>query len=791
MSAPTPQDRPARHWLIGILLAYTLLGGVLCFLGWALDLPRLADWGWAGITIQPNSTVCVVLASAALLLRPRFGTASSVCGGIVLLIGGLSLFEWLTGRATGIDSLLLFHREWGRTGTVVPGRIGPPASTAFTLLGLALILTPSRSVRRYAVPIGLATLILSLVSITAYLYGAASLYSLPRSTVISLQTASFIAALSFALIASIPERQPTRLLLEDSGAGILARRALPVVLLLPLVLGWLRLAGQNAGLFDTSFGTTLRSVIEVVLLGGLLWWAITALRTYERALRVSRRAVADSERRFREMIDALPQAVYTTDAEGYLKHYNPAAVALAGREPQLGKDRWRVCRKLFYADGAPIPENDSPLVLTMREGRPVRGIESIAEREDGTRSWIEPYAAPLRDASGAVVGGINMLLDITERKHAEVALRETDRRKDEFLATLAHELRNPLAPIRNALEIMRRAPSDIGLIEAARRTAERQMSHLVRLVDDLMDVSRVSRDKLELLREPLDLRDVIRHALEAEVQNFEAARHTLHVDLPPAPVTVFGDPVRLSQVVGNLLANACRYTTSGGRVSLALRATTTQAVITIEDNGVGIPTEQLHAIFDMFSQVDRSLERTRGGLGIGLHLVQRLLALHGGSVIAHSEGEGRGSRFVVTLPLLTLDTGQFRALPESAAADPQQRPRRVLVVDDNIDSARSLATLLQLVGNDTAIANDGMEAIQKALSYRPDVVLLDIGMPRMNGYDVCRALRKELWSKDVKILALTGWGEDEVRRKTLDAGFNGHLVKPIDTDALIKALEET
>jgi PAS domain S-box-containing protein len=374
-----------------------------------------------------------------------------------------------------------------------------------------------------------------------------------------------------------------------------------------------------------------------------------------------------------------------------------------------------------------------------------------------------------------------------ERRRDEQTLRDADRRKDEFLATLAHELRNPLAPIMNSLELMKVAKPGSDLIEKSRATMERQIEQMVRLIDDLLDVSRITSNKLELKKGTVELASVIHHALEACRPHSERAGHKLHVVLPPEPIYLNADPMRLAQVFGNLLNNSCKYTKPGGKISLTAERRNGEVQVKVKDSGVGIPTDMLPKVFDLFTQVDRSLERSEGGLGIGLSLVKWLVEKHGGSVSAHSDGPGTGSEFVVRLPVVPVE--QKRDAKAAGAKTSANGPsRRILIVDDNHDNAESLNLLLSLSGNETTTANDGVEAVEKARDFRPDVILLDIGLPRMNGYEACRTIRQEPWGKNVILVALTGWGQEEDRRKAKNAGFNGHMVKPVNHDELMDLL---
>jgi PAS domain S-box-containing protein len=383
--------------------------------------------------------------------------------------------------------------------------------------------------------------------------------------------------------------------------------------------------------------------------------------------------------------------------------------------------------------------------------------------------------------------------DITARKKADQEredllglLKEQDRRKDVFLATLAHELRNPLAPIRNGLQLIRMAGAS-GTIEQARSMMERQLTQLVRLVDDLLDMSRVTSGKLELRRERIELRAVIDAAVETSHPALEQAGHELTLSLPDESIFVNGDHTRLAQVLSNLLNNSAKYTPDGGHVRLAASREGETAIVSVSDDGVGIPPTMLGRVFEMFMQVDRTLERSSGGLGIGLSLVKGLVEMHGGSIEVQSAGEGRGSVFTVRLPMSPAAPAESVALP--AALAPIGR-RRILVVDDNLDSAESMRHLLELHGNVVRTATDGEAGFTAAEAFRPEVVLMDIGMPRMNGYEACRRMREQPWGKDMLLVALTGWGQEDDRRKTAEAGFDHHFVKPVETAALMELLAE-
>ncbi|MGB9989209.1 ATP-binding protein [Massilia sp. SM-13] len=375
--------------------------------------------------------------------------------------------------------------------------------------------------------------------------------------------------------------------------------------------------------------------------------------------------------------------------------------------------------------------------------------------------------------------------EMTVRQCAERALLLADRRKDEFLATLAHELRNPLAPIRTGLDVMRLNPDDKAAGERARVIMERQLKQMVRLVDDLMDVSRINTGKLTIRHEQVELHAFIGDALEVARAYIEAQAHTLEVSLPEEKVYVLGDSTRLAQIVSNLLNNAAKYTGRGGRITLSASVADGQLSLSVRDNGIGIEPAMLGDIFEMFIQADSSLERTTAGLGVGLSLARRLVELHGGSIVAHSEGKGRGSEFVLTLPVMASAAGvAARSEPSPLAAGPY----RILLADDNIDFVNAIGALLRTMGHTVQISHDGAQALAAAEAFTPDFAFLDIGLPHLNGYDLARALRRMPLLDKTVLVAVTGWGQQKDRQMAFDAGFQGHLVKPVSIEQILAIL---
>ncbi len=439
--------------------------------------------------------------------------------------------------------------------------------------------------------------------------------------------------------------------------------------------------------------------------------------------------------------------------------------------------------------------------------RPIRSVSEVARRVMEQRDFSLRATRTSDDEVGYLVDAFNGMLaevgqrtvaleatnrslerEMQDRRAAEEALRTADRRKDEFLATLAHELRNPLAPMRNALQILSSRGADGATADRAREILGRQLAQLIRLVDDLLDVSRITTGKLALQTGPVPLAAALQSAIETVRPLAESRGHTLEAVLPGTDVRVEGDATRLAQVFANLLNNACKYTEPGGRVRVEAAVEAGWAAVRITDTGIGIAPDMLGRVFEMFEQADASLERRHGGLGVGLSLARRLVELHGGQITAHSPGLGMGSTFVVRLPRLLRQAQDLRTPPQEPSAP--GRPRRVLVVDDNQDFAATLATIMREDGHDVAVAADGHEAIGVAQRHRPEIALLDIGMPSMNGYDLARTLRRDAALTGVVLVAVTGWGQPSDRARSREAGFDHHLVKPVAWDDLRRLLHD-
>jgi len=884
------------------LCAFVAASALLALCGWIFNIPWLTDWLSTGISQMPNNAVAVLAAGIGLfLLHGGRAKSAAALGAFAALIGGATLFEHLAEIDLGIDRLLI-EREWGQNKTTAPGRMGIPASTALTGVGVSIVLAALTRFRGALIAGGLLTGAIALLSVIGYLFGADPLFTIPKYTAISPQTSILLLALAGGLVTCHRDTGFLKVLEGESSAGLLARRALPGVIVVPLLLGWLTVKGLEAQLFDVAFAVALLVLGLIALLCGLLWWSLAAVRQHERALHRKKEELA-------EILGSITDAFLTFDAEWKVVFVNEQVERRTGKKQEelvgrnfrelfpdrvqseayrqlqgamderrsTGYEVFDSGQQKWYAERAyPTPEgglalysqditerkiavtrllasearmqlamtiaeagtwdlnlttgvnhwSDSHFIMLGYEPPPdglatesmwrnavlaedlpgviqesgrasaendlFRSEHRLQRRDTGDITWVKSAGKFFYDGNGKAVRFVGVFFDITAQKRSEEELkrlaeelRKADQRKDEFLATLAHELRNPLAPVLNSVEVLKSLGGESQTLASARSMIERQIGQMVRLIDDLLDIGRINRNKLELRIEPVNLAAILQQAVEAAEPMMRQAGHDLVTRLPAGNLLLQVDCVRLCQIFGNLLTNACKYTEAGGKIELEVVEEEAAVAVSVKDNGMGIPPEMIDGIFEPFAQVDRSLERSQGGLGIGLTLVKRLVELHGGEVGAASGGRGRGSVFTVRLPRPPeLRNTRPPPLPVEARSAPS--PRRVLVVDDNVDSARSLAMLLEMSGHAVATANDGPEAVRRAGESQPELILLDIGMPGMSGYEVCRAIRQSPGGTRPKIFALTGWGMEEDRRKSSAAGFDGHLVKPVAPAILLE-----
>lgn len=542
---------------------------------------------------------------------------------------------------------------------------------------------------------------------------------------------------------------------------------------------------EQAVLFNRAERARLdNSIIATVLCLGVLsvslLWLMRALMARDLA------SLRLSEQRLATTIASIGDAVIATDASGKIERMNPVAEQLTGWTVQeaLGQPLESVFRIINERTRQSV---ESPLVKVLRDGEPV-ALENhtLLIAKDGVERPIEDSGAPIRASDGSVAGVVLVFKDASERFGAERALQEADRKKDEFLATLAHELRNPMAPIRNAVRLL--GPDMPAAAQAqARDILERQSTQMAHLLDDLLDVSRISRGVIELRREVIDLRQIVQDVLAAQRSVLDRLHHEISVRLGEEPLTVVADPTRMHQVIGNLVQNAAKYTDPGGRIEVAAYLRGNSVVLCVSDTGVGLAQDSLARVFDIFVQIPAS-DRGRAGLGIGLAVVKHIVGLHDGTVEVDSAGLGQGSRFTVTLPRATGSASPLSRPADRPAPAVGRNSPTVLLVDDHPDIVESLSLVLRASGFSVHTAEDGVVATQVAEALRPDLMIVDLGMPRMDGYEFARWLRQQPWGLHRRLIAVTGWGQTEDRHRTREAGFDDHVVKPVDPDALVRLL---
>jgi PAS domain S-box-containing protein len=540
--------------------------------------------------------------------------------------------------------------------------------------------------------------------------------------------------------------------------------------------------------FDGEDARLLTSLSHFASAAYRLASSVREVRKRTAAFKRVNEALHESEARYRTLVEQVKDyAIFMTDPEGRPTSWNEG-----------------VRRVLGFDEAEFVGHDITPLIFTpedQQSGVPQRELAEAARtgtasndrwmmRKEGIRFWASGMTTALRDKKGELLGFTKVMRDQTERKQAEEALQKADRRKDEFLAILAHELRNPLAPLRNSLEILRVNDGDRKTVARMRATMEHQVSHLARLVDDLLEVSRITRGAIGLRKERVEIREALQSAVETSRPLIDAAGHQLRIWLPHRPLYIEADPVRVTQAIANLLNNAVKFTERAGEIELSAAREGEYVVVRVRDTGIGIAPEVLARVFDLFAQVDVSSARMQGGLGIGLTLAKHLIEMHGGSIEAKSAGLGHGSEFIVRLPLAADDRAEQLQVPdESAVLSSAHPPRRILIVDDNAEAADTLAELLSLYGHEVQAVHNGPAALETFATWRPHIMLLDIGMPGMDGYEVARRVRQQAGAEEVKLIALTGWGQEKDRKRAREAGFDHHLLKPLDLQGLGNVLK--
>jgi len=748
--------------LTTLFAAYPIAGALVTLAGWAANVPRLADWDGDGIAQLPNNAVGVLVVSIALLCVVfRKPLAARTLGTFAAAIGAATLFEHATGVDLGIDRVLLFGHTWGQRGAVVFGRMGIPGATSLVILCVSGIAATIPRGRRLATAGGLVTIGIAMLAIIGYAFGANTLFAIPRVTAIASQTSTMLLALALALLAALPESAPMRLLFGDSGATLLVRRALLPVIVAPIVLGWLRLRAQDAGLIDTQFGTALLVLAVTAITVALLWWCASAIDDYERAMRRSRDRLA-------AILGSITDPFLTVDDEWRIAFMNDESKILL-RGGDVGALLWDV-----------LPSADAHDALRgAMTDRVAVEYEVFDPRLD---VWFLLRAYPTESGGLAIHAR-----DLTSRKRAEEALLAADRMKDEFLATLSHEIRTPLTAIVGWSHMLTAGGLDAReqqvAIEAIRSSARAQSQ----LVEDVLDVSRIVTGKLRLQRTMTELASVIDHAVATVTPAAEAKRIALRLRLDRTLPELFVDPERLQQVAWNLLSNAIKFSPEGSAIDVVLRGEDERIALDVIDRGPGIPADFLPHVFERFRQADSSASRPHAGLGIGLALSKDLVELHGGTISVRSE-EARGSHFTVRLPM---PANRRRSDVTGATTETSTAMLdgvRVLYVDDREDARVLVSTMLRQYGADVVPVASVDEALASLARRVPDVVVTDLATPRRDGYDILATLRAEAEWARVPVLALTAQARIDDEAQAARAGFRSFLRKPIEADKLAEAV---
>lgn len=783
----------------GVALAiYAALGGVVTLIGWFAGIPRLTDWGASGIAMFPNTALAALCAGAALLLLiyPRRWRRhlSAWLGLSVFLLGGATLLQHIAGIDLNIDAMLI-RTSWGHRAAVAPGRMGPPASTCYTLIGLALVLINSGSARarRFVPALAIAVSGIAALALMGYACGADPLFSAARYTGIALQTASILLALGLATLTRVPEFEPMRTLQQDTAAGMLARRSLPFIIALPLLLGWLRVRGQQLGWYDTAIGTAILTLLLSATFCGLLAWWVRAVALHEQQLRQRRDALLASETRYRSLFEVAAYGVLTIDDRGLVDSANPAAERLFGYTAAevIGRPVSILMPEPFHREPDDPPSGISRIIGI---GREVTG-----RRKDGSTFPMELAVSEFRRGEQRYFTGL--VYDISERKRAQEQqsqLMESERAarseaenagrmKDQFLATLSHELRTPLTAILGWSRLIGRNPADPEAVREGIEVITRNAKMQADLIADLLDMSSIVSGKLRLELSDVDLAAVVRAAVDAVRPSAAAKRIRIEPDLGQALDPLRGDAGRLQQVVWNLLTNAIKFTPAGGQVQVVLARRGSQAEIRVIDSGMGIKPEFLPHVFERFRQADATSTRQYGGLGLGLALARQLVELHGGAITAHSEGEGQGATFIVHLPFARTHQDSLPGRAPNAADvlcdGVDLAGIRVLAIDDQADTRELLVRILRACRAEVRAAASADEALELLATCDPHVVLCDISMPGKDGYQFIEEMQGRHCAAPA--VAVTAYARPEDRLRALRAGYRGHLAKPIEPAQLV------
>jgi PAS domain S-box-containing protein len=806
-SVATPDRRSAV--IVLIVAAYSILVGATALAGWALNVRRLTDWTNRGISMFPNTALCAVLAGVGLILLARRGPAWAMTGvrfaaAGLTVISGITLLEHATGVNFGIDELLFKENtRWVSGASSSPMRMGLPASASFTILGVALLLaTRGPQGRRAATVLPIFTAGIAALSLTGYWFGADQLFGIARYSGIALETSTVIAAASIALIVAIPDHGLAALMRRDDAGGAVVRRLIVPILVVPLLLGWLRIVGQHANLYDLEFGTALRTLIETALLFALLWWTANSISHHAKS-------AGKAEAHLAAIVESSDDAVISKSLQGIITTWNPGAERMFGysEEEAVGQP----ILMLIPPDRA---HEEAMILSKLTRGERIEHYETVRLRKDGQPVDISVTISPMYNAAGTIIGASKIARDVgdqkrlrqrlvevaEEREHlltAERAARTEAERanlmKDEFLATLSHELRTPLNAIYGWAQVLGLAPPNAETLSEGIDAIERNARAQTQLIDDLLDMSRIISGKIRLDVQRVDVAPMIEAAFESVRPSAEAKGVVLRKILDPLAGPVSGDPTRLQQIVWNLLSNAIKFTPKGGKVDVLLERVNSHLEITVHDSGIGIKPEFLAHVFERFRQADATITRSHGGLGLGLSIVKSLAELHGGTVRAKSGGEGQGSTFVVLLPLAPVRGAEVREHPTTAKANDVHHHNfdlggvKVLVVDDEQDARKLIDRVLTGCAAEVFSAASAGEGLKLLQTHKPHVLISDIGMPEVDGFQFIRqvrALPSEAGGRTPAI-ALTAFARSEDRTRAMIAGYQVHIAKPIETQELL------
>jgi PAS domain S-box-containing protein len=713
-----------------------------------------------------------------------FNIMAAVCACVVIVFAAVVLAQYFVPIDLGIDQWIVADHSIDRW----PGRTSVGMAISLLMLGTAYLILSSSSKALTAQAILIAALVIPITTIGGYLYQAPDLAPFYRTSVISLHSGICTVLLCAGGLFLRPSTGLMRVLLSESAAGNMARPLLASAIILPAAVGAAILYAEHIGLLGNALGFATLVTFAALFFAGAVWIVTATMLRAE---------------------NAKAQAEFTRDAAQRQIQVGEQRLRIALEAARLGTWEYLVeseelitsaqCKAIYglqATDTFKYSDFLAAIVLDQRER-----VQNSAEQAllastdykeqyevrwpDGTLHWVLAYGRPLADESGMTTRMVGVSLDVTESVHFREALELADRRKDEFLATLAHELRNPLAPIRQAVKVARSDAASAAQRSWGLNVIDRQASHMAVLLDDLLDISRITRSQLALQKDWIDIGSVVEAAIETAQPMITAKGQRVRLKEPADSATVFVDPVRTAQMLSNLLINAAKYSESGGEIVLSVELESDFVKFRVQDNGIGIAPDMLGRIFEMFTQVENDRTRSGGGLGIGLALVQGLAQLHGGNVIASSAGLGKGSEFLISLPR-NMNSGIATIASPPLAA--HATSRRILIADDNQDAMETLKLLLEMDGHEIQTAPDGEAALALAEQMVPEIMLLDLGMPGLNGFELAARVRERPWGNQVKIIAITGWGQAEDRRRSVEAGFNHHLTKPIEFEALRELL---